>query len=117
MVPLVVIVVLLVQGRSPGYAGFWAVIAAIYAGHGIDDAVQHAVERYLVEFGQLMLFLLAAMTYVNSMSERNIFASLRSWLIRKGFTYRQLFWITGILSFFLSPIIDNLTTALVMEFT
>lgn len=93
----------------------WAVIAAIYAGHGIDDAAAHAVERYLVEYGELMLFLLAAMTYVNSMSERNVFAALRSWLIRKGFTYRQLFWITGILSFFLSPIIDNLTTALVMS--
>lgn len=92
----------------------WAVIAALYAGHGIEGAPEHAVRNYLVEYGELMLFLLAAMTYVNSMSERNIFAALRSWLIRKGFSYRQLFWITGILSFFLSPIIDNLTTALVM---
>jgi len=92
----------------------WATIGAVYAGHGIDDAAEHAVKEYLVEYGELMLFLLAAMTYVNSMSERNVFAALRSWLIRKGFTYRQLFWITGILSFFLSPIIDNLTTALVM---
>ncbi len=92
----------------------WATIGAVYASHGIDHAVEQAVKHYLVEYGELMLFLLAAMTYVNSMSERNVFAALRSWLIRKGFTYRQLFWITGILSFFLSPIIDNLTTALVM---
>ena len=54
------------------------------------------------------------MTYVNSMSERRVFDALRSWLVRKGFSYRQLFWITGVISFFLSPIIDNLTTALVM---
>ncbi|MFB3107433.1 MAG: sodium:proton antiporter NhaD, partial [Pseudomonadales bacterium] len=46
--------------------------------------------------------------------ERRVFESLRSWLVRHGFTYRQLFWITGIISFFLSPVIDNLTTALVM---
>lgn len=54
------------------------------------------------------------MTYVNSMSERRVFEALRSWLVRHRFSYRQLFWITGIFSFFLSPVIDNLTTALVM---
>jgi Na+/H+ antiporter NhaD/arsenite permease-like protein len=54
------------------------------------------------------------MTYVNSMSERNVFEALRSWLIRRALTYRTLFWITGGLSFFLSPVLDNLTTALVM---
>ncbi len=54
------------------------------------------------------------MTYVNAMSERNVFVALRGWLVRRSYTYRTMFWITGILSFFLSPLIDNLTTALVM---
>ena len=54
------------------------------------------------------------MTYVNAMSERRVFDALRTWLVSRGLNYRQLFWITGIISFFLSPIIDNLTTALVM---
>ena len=76
--------------------------------------VEEAVKDFLVEFAELFLFLLAAMTYVNSMSERGVFEALRSWLVRHRFTYRQLFWITGIISFFLSPVIDNLTTALVM---
>ncbi|MDX5152010.1 MAG: sodium:proton antiporter NhaD, partial [Acidiferrobacterales bacterium] len=67
-----------------------------------------------LEFAELMLFLLAAMTYVNAMDERQVFMALRSWLVRKGFGYRRLFWLTGLLSFFLSPFIDNLTTALVM---
>jgi Na+/H+ antiporter NhaD/arsenite permease-like protein len=62
----------------------------------------------------LFLFLLAAMTYVNTMAERNVFGVLRSWLIEAGFSYRRLFWITGVISFFLSAVIDNLTTALVM---
>ena len=35
-------------------------------------------------------------------------------LVGLGFGYRSLFWLTGLLAFFLSPIIDNLTTALVM---
>ena len=54
------------------------------------------------------------MTYVNAMTERNVFLALRSWLLRRSLSYRSMFWITGTLSFFLSPVIDNLTTALVM---
>ena len=92
----------------------WAIIAAQYAVGGIEGETHEAVRHFLVEFGELFLFLLCAMTYVNSMSERRVFDALRSWLVRKGFSYRQLFWITGVISFFLSPIIDNLTTALVM---
>lgn len=92
----------------------WAIIAQQYAGGGMDHAVEEAVEEFLVEFAQLFLFLLAAMTYVNSMSERGVFEALRSWLVRHNFSYRRIFWITGVISFFLSPIIDNLTTALVM---
>ena len=36
------------------------------------------------------------------------------WLMRAGFGYRTLFWLTGALAFLLSPVADNLTTALVM---
>lgn len=91
----------------------WTIIAVQYMS-GMSHEVEEAVEHFLVEFGELFLFLLCAMTYVNSMSERRVFDALRSWLVGRGFSYRQLFWITGIISFFLSPIIDNLTTALVM---
>ncbi|MYE84497.1 MAG: sodium:proton antiporter [Gammaproteobacteria bacterium] len=92
----------------------WAFIAAEYAAGGMDHEAEEAVRHFLIEFGELFLFLLCAMTYVNTMSERRVFDALRSWLVLHGFTYRQLFWITGVISFFLSPIIDNLTTALVM---
>ena len=92
----------------------WVIIAIVYMQAGNQDPPHDAVKIFLVEFAELFLFLLAAMTYVNAMSERNIFESLRSWLVTRGFSYRKLFWITGVMSFFLSPIIDNLTTALVM---
>ena len=92
----------------------WALIAYQYAGSEQPDAAAEAVREYLTEFAQLFLFLLAAMTYVNAMSERNVFLALRSWLSQRSYTYRTMFWITGLLSFFLSPVIDNLTTALVM---
>lgn len=92
----------------------WGMIALAYARTGIDHSVEKAVREILVEFGELFLFLLAAMTYVNAMSERRVFEGLRAWLVNRGFGYRKLFLITGALSFFLSPVIDNLTTALVM---
>jgi len=43
-----------------------------------------------------------------------VFEALRSWLVHRNYSYRSLFWITGVLAFFLSPLIDNLTTALVV---
>ncbi len=92
----------------------WAVIAYQYASASMVHEVEEAVRHFLTEFAELFLFLLTAMTYVNSMSERRVFAALRSWLVSREYSYRKLFWITGVLAFFLSPIIDNLTTALVM---
>ena len=93
----------------------WVVLALATAATGDSARLHHAVRAYLVEYAELLLFLLAAMTYVNAMSERNVFESLRAWLLRRNFGYRQLFWITGTLAFALSPLLDNLTTALVMS--
>ncbi|MDH5473118.1 MAG: sodium:proton antiporter NhaD, partial [Gammaproteobacteria bacterium] len=92
----------------------WAMIGTIYTTHDIPHIAEQAIRHNLLEYAELMLFLLAAMTYINAMEERNIFEALRSWLVRKGFGLRQLFWITGILSFLISPLADNLTTALLM---
>ncbi len=92
----------------------WAMIAIVYVNNGLTHAAEQAVRHNLLEYSELMLFLLVAMTYINAMEERRIFDALRSWLIRKGFGFRQLFWLTGILAFFISPVADNLTTALLM---
>ena len=90
----------------------WGIIAAYYSSHGITQAAEQAIRHNFLEYAELMVFLLVAMTYINAMDERLVFETLRVWLIRKGFSFRQLFWMTGILSFFISPIADNLTTAL-----
>ncbi len=91
----------------------WAAISLAYP-DSQADFVEEAFRHNLLEYAELMLFLLVAMTYINAMDERLVFESLRAWLVRKGFTYRQLFWITGTLAFFISPVADNLTTALLM---
>ncbi len=92
----------------------WAMIAYEYSSRAMGAAAEEAFRHNLLEFTELFLFLLAAMTYVNAMDERRVFDALRAWLVRKGFSYRALFWITGTIAFSLSPVIDNLTTALVM---
>jgi len=92
----------------------WGSIAYVAAQHGMSVEAEYAVRHNLLEYAELMLFLLVAMTYVNSMEERRVFDALRAWLVKSGFGFRALFWITGILAFFISPIADNLTTALLM---
>tara|TARA_B100000809_G_scaffold78654_2_gene76556 strand:- start:7662 stop:8975 length:1314 start_codon:yes stop_codon:yes gene_type:complete len=92
----------------------WAMIAGVGAKHGYSAHVEEAIMQAFSEFSQLMLFLLVAMTFINAMTERNVFEKLRSRLLAQDYSYKTLFWITGFLAFFLSPIADNLTTALTM---
>jgi len=92
----------------------WGLIAYQYSIAGLSDVAVIAFRHNVLEFTELFLFLLVGMTYVNALDERQVFMGLRSWVVHRDYSYRQLFWITGGLSFMLSPIIDNLTTALVM---
>lgn len=93
----------------------WAHVAYMASQKGVSMEQLHAAfEHNLKEYAELMLFLLVAMTYINAMAERNVFEALRSWLISRKFGYRKLFWITGIITFFLSAVADNLTSALLV---
>ncbi len=93
----------------------WAHVAVMAAGAGVTvEQLHEAFEYNLAEFAALMLFLLVAMTYINAMAERNVFEALRSWMIRKRFSFKQLFWVTGVITFFLSAVADNLTSALLV---
>lgn len=92
----------------------WMMIGWVYVDQDLPGVAETAFRHNLLEFAELMLFLLVAMTYINAMEERRLFDGLRSWMIRKGFSYRQLFWLSGWLAFFISPVADNLTTALLM---
>lgn len=93
----------------------WVLVALLAKSveHG-TELVEHSLNHNLLEYSALLLFLLTAMIYVNAMTERNVFEALRAWLVKRGYSYRKLFWITGFLAFFISPIADNLTTALLM---
>ena len=96
-------------------AGFiWILVAFAYISSGDSHTAEELVRHNLLEFAELFLFLLAAMTFINTMEERGIFEVLRAWLVNQGFSLRQVFWITGGIAFLMSPIADNLATALLM---
>jgi len=91
-------------------------IAFYYAINGMDmDLVHTQAEHLILEIAEIFFFLFVAMTYIETMIHMKVFDKLKYNLISKGYTYRQLFWVTGILAFFISPIADNLTTALILS--
>jgi len=92
----------------------WILVAITFNGLGNTHAAEEAIRHNLLEYAELFLFLLVAMTYINAMDERNVFQALRSWLVTRGFSLRAIFWVTGGLAFVISPVADNLTTALLM---
>ena len=92
----------------------WVLVGIAYMQAGDAHTAGEALRHNILEFAELMLFLLAAMTYINTMEERRVFDALRAWLLRRGFSLYRVFWITGLLAFLISPVADNLTTALLM---
>ena len=92
----------------------WALIGIYEAQHGGGHAHDH-VKELIAEIGELFFFLLVAMTYINTLDERNVFKVLRAWLLKKGLGFKKLFWATGGITFLLSPLADNLTSALLMS--
>ncbi len=92
----------------------WIFIAVVYVNGGMSEQAGMAFRASLEGYAELFLFIMVSMTYLNAMEDRGVFDSLRVWLLSKNFTYRQLFWITGFQSFFISSGCNNLTTALLM---
>ncbi len=91
-------------------------IGLYFSLNGIDGhLLEKEVEKLIVEISEIFFFLLVAMTYIEAMIDRGVFSALRYNLVSKGYSYKKLFWITGILAFFISPVADNLTTALILS--
>jgi Na+/H+ antiporter NhaD/arsenite permease-like protein len=92
----------------------WLLIGLAYAARGDTHGAAEAARHNVLDFAELFLFLIVAMTYVNTLDDRGAFNAVRGWLVGRGYTLRTLFWVTGGLAFVVSPVADNLTTALVM---
>lgn len=91
-------------------------IGIYFALNGLDvEPLHHEMKVLILEIAEIFFFLLVAMTFIETMIERNVFDVLKHKLVSKGYTYKQLFWLTGLLAFFISPVADNLTTALILS--
>ncbi len=73
------------------------------------------MKKLIEEIAEIFFFLFVAMTYIETLIERGVFEALRYRLISRGYSYKKLFWITGSLAFWISPVADNLTTALILS--
>lgn len=91
-------------------------LGGYYAFNGLNMApFETEIAHLILEIAEIFFFLFVAMTYIEALIERGVFNALKTKLIAKGYGFKQLFWVTGFLAFFISPIADNLTTALILS--
>ena len=94
----------------------FVLIGIYYAMNGMDTVILRSELQHLIlEISEIFFFLLVAMTYIEVLIERRVFDTLKYNLVSKGYNYKKLFWLTGTLAFFISPVADNLTTALILS--
>lgn len=91
--------------------GIYGAISGSIDNHHFESSV----EEIILEIAEIFFFLFVAMTFIESLIEKEVFEALKYNLVSKGYSYKRLFWITGALAFFISPIADNLTTALILS--
>lgn len=100
-----------------GSALIWLAIFVFYkVEYGAAKNVAVAFQSNLTAYAELFLFITVSMTFLNAMTERGIFDALRIVLANRQYSYRQLFWITGVLAFLLSLVISSLTVGLLMGY-
>ena len=97
--------------------GIFMLIGIYFAVNGMDThMLEEEVRKVIIpEIAEIFFFLFVAMTYIEAMIDRGVFSALRYTLVSRGYSYKKLFWVTGVLAFFISPIADNLTTALILS--
>jgi Na+/H+ antiporter NhaD/arsenite permease-like protein len=87
----------------------WTVYATLSSDHGL---VGQQLNDSVSSTAQIVFFLIGAMTIVEVIDAHNGFEVITS-LIRTG-KQVTLMWLVGFVTFFLSAILDNLTTTIVM---
>ena len=64
----------------------WLVVAITATSKGVPyNDINFTFRHVFLEFAELFMFLLVAMTFINTMTERNVFEVLRAWLVNMGF--------------------------------
>ncbi len=91
-------------------------IGFYYMINGLDfEPLHHWLSELILEIAEIYFFLFVAMTFIETLIERRVFEVLKHKLVSSWWTYKKIFWGIWFVAFFLSPIADNLTTALVLS--
>ena len=88
----------------------WVIVAIGEDEHTLELAIKHEA----AEIFQLVIFLMGAMTIVEMMAHFRFFTWIESKLLQLNISDRRLFWMLGLITFFASSLLDNLTSTLVM---
>ena len=92
-------------------SGLWIIVALFAEDRsGLSAEILHESQ----EIFSIVVFLLAAMTIVETLLHYGLFDWIEQKISEKKLSSAQLFWILGLLTFFLSAVLDNLTTTLIM---
>ncbi|MDI1360477.1 sodium:proton antiporter NhaD [Methylotenera sp.] len=91
-------------------AGLLWTIYAVFSNN--DSQVNHQLSESVATTAQIVFFLIGAMTIVEVIDAHNGFEVITSRI--KTTKLSSLMWLVGFVTFFLSAILDNLTTTIVM---
>ena len=78
----------------------------------IQHFVYHGIEHHFFDIAAILFFLLGAMTIVELIDAHEGFSVITDKITTTNTV--KLLWVIGLLTFFMSSVLDNLTTAIVM---
>jgi len=100
-------------GLSPAWEAFTASHPEAHGIHAIREfIVDHEILHHIGEIGEILFFLLGAMTIVEVVDQHEGFKIITDKI--KTTNKVKLLWIISFLTFFLSAVLDNLTTTIVL---
>lgn len=100
-------------GFSPAWAEFIASNPEAHGLHAIHEfIVDHEIIHHLGEISEILFFLLGAMTIVETVDQHEGFKIITDRI--KTTNKVKLLWILSFLTFFMSALLDNLTTTIVL---
>lgn len=100
-------------GFSPSWGAFLAAHPDAHGIHAIHEfIVEKEIIHHLGEIGEILFFLLGAMTIVEVVDQHEGFKIITDKI--KTTNKVKLLWILSFLTFFMSALLDNLTTTIVL---
>ncbi len=104
---------ILQMGFSPSWAAFLIAHPDVHGIHAIHEfIVEGEIIHHLGEISEILFFLLGAMTIVEVVDQHEGFKIITDRI--KTTNKVKLLWILSFLTFFMSALLDNLTTTIVM---